>query len=179
MSFRSFSLAAAAATTLAVSFATTLPALAADLTISDAYARSAGAFAKTGAAYFQVSNQAGTADRLIEVRSDVAKLAQLHSVLNLENGVVGMRHLKEGLVVPAGGSAVLKRGGTHVMFMGLASGFEQGQVISVTLVFENAGEIDVDIAVDLLRKPGEAGMNMDGMNMNGMGVGTTSASDPG
>jgi periplasmic copper chaperone A len=178
MSFRSFSFAAAA-TTFAIGFATTLPALAADITIRDAYARSAGAFAKTGAAYFQVLNPSKTDDRLMEVRSDVAKLTRLHSVQNLENGVVGMRHLSEGLLIPAGGSTVLKRGGTHVMFMGLSSAFEQGQVISVTLVFETAGEIEVDIAVDLLRKPGDAGPEAEGMNMDGMNKGNTGDADMG
>jgi periplasmic copper chaperone A len=175
MSFRSFSIAAvAAATTLVASFSA---ALAADITIHDAYARSAGSFAKTGAAYFEVSNAAETADRLIEVRSDVAKLAQLHSVDTLENGVVAMRHLKDGLVIPASGSTLLKRGGTHVMFMGLSSAFEQGQVISVTLVFENAGELEVGIAVDLLRKPGEAGPKTEGMDMDGMNMGNIAGTE--
>ena len=50
---------------------------------------------------------------------------------------------------------MLERGGLHVMFMGLNGPFEEGAAVDVTLVFENAGEIDVAIPVDLRRGPAE------------------------
>jgi copper(I)-binding protein len=39
------------------------------------------------------------------------------------------------------------------MFLGLTQPFEQGKMIPVTLVFERAGEIAVEIPVDLARRP--------------------------
>jgi hypothetical protein len=38
------------------------------------------------------------------------------------------------------------------MFMGLMDPWEHGQSISLTLVFENAGEIDIQVDIDLERK---------------------------
>ena len=51
----------------------------------------------------------------------------------------------------AGGSHALKRGGDHVMFMGLSQPFEPGVTVPVVLEFEKAGEIRVEIPVDLDR----------------------------
>ena len=38
------------------------------------------------------------------------------------------------------------------MFMGLTQGWEQGDVVSVTLHFEKAGEVSLDVVVDRERK---------------------------
>ena len=48
---------------------------------------------------------------------------------------------------------MMKRGGHHVMLMGLTDSLDQGEAISVTLTFEKAGDVVVDIPVDLERKP--------------------------
>ena len=55
----------------------------------------------------------------------------------------------------------LARGGDHVMFMGLNAPFEQGNMLNVTLVFEKAGEIEVQIPVDLERTEMEMPMEHD------------------
>ena len=46
---------------------------------------------------------------------------------------------------------MLKRGGDHVMFMGLTGPMNDGESVTVTLQFEKAGEITMDIPVDLKR----------------------------
>ena len=38
------------------------------------------------------------------------------------------------------------------MFMGLTTPWENGQIIPLTLVFKNAGEMDIRLTVDLKRK---------------------------
>ena len=65
-----------------------------------------------------------------------------------------MREVEDGIAVPANGMHALKRGGDHVMFMGLDGALPEGETISVTLTFENAGEITLDIPVDNDRKAG-------------------------
>ena len=52
-----------------------------DIKITDAYARSAGKMAKSGAAFLVIENLSGTEDRLMEVWSDAAKRVQLHTCL--------------------------------------------------------------------------------------------------
>ncbi|MCT8161513.1 copper chaperone PCu(A)C [Pseudoruegeria sp. SHC-113] len=144
MSFAKTLLAASTAVLLAV------PAFAADATIEvrDAYARAAGATAKAGAAFMEIANTGEAADRLIDARSDAAAKVELHTHKDMGDGVMKMMHVEEGFEVPAGGMVMLERGGNHVMFMGLTAPFEQGKMLDVTLVFENAGEIAVQIPVD-------------------------------
>ena len=128
-----------------------MPAFA-EITIDDAYARSSGMSAKAGAAFFVIHNSGAEDDQLINATSDVSKLVELHTHKDMGDGVMKMMHVPEGFTIPAGGEHALARGGDHVMFMGINEGFEQGDILTVTLTFEKAGDITVDIPVDLERK---------------------------
>ena len=127
--------------------------LSADIMVTDAYARVARPNAPTGAAFMEITNSTGTADRLIEARSDVAKRVELHTHIEQGDGIMVMTRLEEGIAFGPGASHAMKRGGDHVMLMGLTMPLSQGDVIQVTLVFENAGEITVSIPVDNTRAP--------------------------
>lgn len=61
-----------------------------------------------------------------------------------------MRMLRpeEGIAIPAGETHELARGGDHVMFMGLTRAVKDGDTVMLTLTFEHAGEVTVDIPVD-------------------------------
>lgn len=143
-------LAAAAAT-----FCLALPAHADGMMIEDAYARSASPTAQSGAAFMHIMNHTGQDDRLVGVASPAAELVQLHTHKEDDNGVMQMIHVEEGFALPAGETLILQRGGNHVMFMGLTAPMEQGAMVPVTLTFEKAGEIQVDVPVDLERMPGD------------------------
>lgn len=138
-----------AAITLAAFFA--LPVAADGIEIHDAYARSASAIAKTGAAFMFIMNTGDVNDRLIGVTSDVAPKVELHTHKDMGDGVMKMVHVEEGFVIPANDTHALARGGDHVMFMGLAKGFAEGEMVTITLTFENAGDVVVEIPVDLVR----------------------------
>lgn len=129
-------------------------AMAEDLAIkvTDAYARSATATAKTGAAFITLMNVTDTDDRLVSAASPAAKRVELHTHEE-SNGIMKMMHVEEGFAVAAGEMIEMQRGGNHVMFMGLNGAFEQGAMVPVTLTFEKAGEIEVMVPVDLERKP--------------------------
>lgn len=132
---------------LAAAFAALIssPALAADVTVHDAWARpSPSPMMKAGAAYAVVENT-GAADRLIAARSDAADRVELHTHIR-EGDVMRMRQVPE-IPVPAKGSVALKPGGYHVMLMELKAPLKEGTRISVTLVFEKAGEITLDVPV--------------------------------
>lgn len=146
MSFTSKLLAAAVAVTFA------LPALADGMMINDAYARTAMKGAKSGAAFMQIMNHTDSDDRLIGASSEIAKKVELHTHKDIGDGVMKMMHVKEGFAIPAGGMHALARGGDHVMFMGLTQDMIAGESVEVTLTFEKAGEIVVQIPVDLERR---------------------------
>lgn len=146
-------------------------ALAQDITITDPYARSSSKMASAGAAFMVIENAAETADTLVEARSDVAKKVELHTHIEGDDGVMQMRQVEGGIEIPAGGETALQRGGLHVMFMGLNEPFEQGEMLDVTLVFENAGEVELQIPVDLERKPMHGEMDHSKMDHGKMGHG--------
>ena len=125
----------------------------AEITIQDAYARASGPSAKSGAAFMTIVNDGDSADRLLGASAEIADVAELHTHIEDANGVMKMREIEGGIAVPANGSHVLMRGGDHVMLMGLTAPMNDGDTVPITLTFETAGEIRVDVPVDLDRKP--------------------------
>jgi copper(I)-binding protein len=154
MSFKSFVFAATSATAITLAGA----AMAGGMMVQDAYARVSTKMSASGAAFMQIMNHTGADDRLVDARSDVAERVELHTHLSDANGVMKMVHVEEGFAIPAGETHMLKRGGDHVMFLGLKESLHHGDVVSLTLVFEKAGEVSVEVPVDLERKPNHGGM---------------------
>lgn len=141
----------------------TLPAFAGDIMIMDPFARSGP---KSGAAFFTIMNQSDTDDRLIAAQSDAAPRVELHTHIEDENGVMKMREIEGGIAIPAGETHALQRGGDHVMFMGLSEPMQQGATVQVTLTFEKAGDVVVDIPVDNARKSQHGGHGSMGHKSN-------------
>lgn len=141
-----------------------LPAFA-DITIADPYARSSGALAKAGAAFLTIQNTGDEDDQLIDAKSDISKITELHTHKDMGDGIMKMLHVPEGFTIPAHGSHALARGGDHVMFMGLLKPMNQGDIVTVVLTFEKAGDITVEIPVDLERQDAPGMMPMDGTGM--------------
>ncbi len=152
MSFKSTFLAAVAALTL------TGAAQAGDIMVTDPYARSATATSVTGAAFMTLTNRGDQDDTLIAAESEIAERVELHTHIENDQGVMQMREVEGGFAVPAGGEHVLKRGGDHVMFMGLRAPLTDGDTIPLTLRFEKAGDIVIEVPVDRARKPDHGAM---------------------
>lgn len=155
MSFKSTLCAAVAAFTL------TGPALAdmdKAIMVMDPYARSSTMASESGAAFMVLMNHTDADDRLLSASSDIAERVELHTHIEDANGVMQMREVEDGFVVPAGGMHALERGGDHVMFLGLKQSLSDGETVSVTLKFETAGDVVVEIPVDLTRKPKDGAM---------------------
>jgi copper(I)-binding protein len=156
MSLKSVLLAASAAAVLAT---TALADHANKIMVHDQYARVSSPTAKAGAAFMEIINHTDSDDQLVAVRSDVAARVELHTHKETGDGVMKMMHVEEGFAVPAGGAHLLKRGGDHVMFMGLNRALNHGDVVTLTLVFDKAGEVEIEIPVDLERKAEAHGHN--------------------
>lgn len=115
------------------------------IVVQDPFARPAPA-AGSGGAFMTIVNNTGQADRLVSAQSPAAMMVELHETVN-EGGVMKMVHQPQGFEIPARGKVELKPGGKHVMLMGLKSALEAGQTIQITLKFEKAGEITVNVPV--------------------------------
>ncbi|MEO9778097.1 MAG: copper chaperone PCu(A)C [Sedimentitalea sp.] len=130
---------------------------AANISVMDPYARSSTASSATGAAFMMLKNGTDQDDRLVAVKSDIAERVELHTHIEDANGVMKMREVEGGFEVAAGETHMLKRGGDHVMFLGLKQPLSDGDIIPLTLTFEKAGDVMIEVPVDLARKPKAGG----------------------
>ncbi|MBM7066424.1 copper chaperone PCu(A)C [Actibacterium sp. 188UL27-1] len=135
----------------AVAICAAMPVFAEAIEVDGAYARSSGPNAKAGAAFMELRNTSGEEDKLVGARSDVAARVELHTHEDAGNGVMKMIELEDGITIPAGASHMMERGGDHVMFMGLKESLVQGETVTVTLEFEKAGDVELQIPVDLTK----------------------------
>lgn len=129
-----------------------LPAFAHDYTlgalkIGHPWIRATAAAGATGGGYLVVRNTGTEPDRLLRVESSAAGTIELHN-MSMEGGVMRMRPLADGIPIPAGAEVMLQPSGLHVMFMQTRQRFEQGSRIPARLVFERAGAVDVEFAVE-------------------------------
>ena len=65
--------------------------------------------------------------------------------MKMDGDTMKMSEMKDGLEIPAGAKVELKPGSYHVMFMGLTTGIKEGDTVKVTLKFEKAGEVEVEM----------------------------------
>ncbi|MCF1710027.1 copper chaperone PCu(A)C [Tabrizicola sp. J26] len=105
------------------------------------------ATAMAAGGYLAISNEGPEPDRLIGARADFAKETSIHESKTDAAGVTSMSEVK-GIDIPPGDTAVLERGGYHIMFMGLSQPLKEGDMVPVTLIFEKAGEVPVEFMVD-------------------------------
>ena len=117
-----------------------------DLHIDHPWARATAPQQQNGAAYFTVANE-GAADRLLEAQSPVASRVELHTHDVDSAGVMRMRQV-EAIDLPAGETTALRPGGLHVMLIGLEDRLVEGEALPLTLVFEKAGAVEVEVAVE-------------------------------
>ena len=117
-----------------------------ELTVTAPWARASAGMARAGAAFMTITN-AGTGDRLIAASADVSARVELHTHIMSADGVMQMREVEGGIEVEAEGETLLEPGGLHVMFLGLEAHFEEGTRFPLTLTFERAGDVTVEVEV--------------------------------
>ena len=103
--------------------------------------------APTVAAYFVIHNQGKTADRLLSADTPIAGEAQLHEHV-MQNDMMKMQHVPS-VEIPAGGEVTFAPMAYHVMLLNLKdrSLLTDGKRFPMTLHFEKAGDVKVDVAV--------------------------------
>ncbi|MET3898813.1 copper(I)-binding protein [Devosia sp. UYZn731] len=128
------------------------------LELSGGFARATLPNAPVGGAFVTITNKGATDDRLVSVSSPAADVGQIHD-MSMEGDVMKMRQLPDGVVIPAGETVTLEPAGLHMMFMGLKQPFVEGQTVKITLTFEAAGRVDLDVPV--LGAAADSAMHMD------------------
>ena len=129
-----------------------------DLELTGAFTRATLPNAPVGGGYVTITNKGDEADRLVSAQSSFSPDVQIHEMA-VVNDVMQMQQLPEGLEIPAGETVTLAPGGLHMMFMNISAPFVEGETVPVTLVFEKAGEVEIELAVQAF---GASGMNTSG-----------------
>ncbi len=128
----------------------TSPAYAASIQITDAEAEMEAD--DTADLYMTITNTGSTTDRLYAVKTKVAKIAKLVAISEAEETAqkVAGEEMTDAATfeVPAGGSLVLSEDGFHIELQQMTKKFQEGDTIMVTLFFENAGGVKVELEVE-------------------------------
>jgi copper(I)-binding protein len=129
-------------------------AAAADMvTVNEPYVRLAPPNAPATAAFMVIKNAGDKDVKVVKADNPASKVTELHTHLN-ENGVMKMRPVA-AIDVKSKGEAVLKPGGLHVMLIDMKAPMKEGDVVPITLTFDDGSSKKVDAKVV---KPMAAGM---------------------
>ena len=113
--------------------------------VSGAWSRAMPPSAPTGAVYFTLDNPGEQPERLLGAQTPRAGKTELHTHVH-EGEIMRMQQV-ESVEIPAGGQAEFKPGGHHVMLFELKQPLNAGEQFPLTLIFEHAGEVVVDVLI--------------------------------
>jgi periplasmic copper chaperone A len=140
------------------------------VSISGAWARTSPSAVTNGAAYVTITAEDGDVLTGASVDASVAAVAEVHETVMAGGGdshsgmsdttmagmsdttmaggmgAMTMQEIPE-LVIPAGEAVMMKPGGYHIMLMELVEPLELGSTFTLTLTFENAGDVEVEVPV--------------------------------
>jgi copper(I)-binding protein len=153
MSFRLTLASLALATAVAVGLPpTALAGPAAGITIDNPWTRATAPGQAVAGGFMTVVNGTAVEDRLVSASSPVAKEVQIHNT-TMDDGVMRMRPMADGVAIPAGGRVEFKPRALHLMFMGLQAPLAAGSTVPVTLEFARAGKVSATFRVDAVAPP--------------------------
>ena len=116
------------------------------LVFNDARVRATLPGAHVTAAYVSITNKGDRPEYLTGAVTRLATHVEIHK-MEMDGDVMKMRPLGASLEIPAGQTITLKPGGLHLMLMGLTTAAKKGDTASLTLIFEHAGEIELNVPV--------------------------------
>lgn len=133
-----------------------LAAAADNVTVQDPYVRLAPPNAPATGAFMVIKNTGDKDVKVLKADNPASRVTELHTHLN-ENGVMKMRPVP-AIDVKAKGQAVLQPGGLHVMMIDLKAPMKEGDIVPITLTFDDGSSKQVDAKVV---RPMAAGMPME------------------
>jgi periplasmic copper chaperone A len=146
MNLRSFTLALALLLAGSAGGAFAHDYQAGSLKIAHPWARFTVPGQSAGGAFFSVQNT-GAADRLVGASSPAAERVEMHTMA-MEGNLMKMREVN-AIALPAGQTVDLQPSTSfHLMMMGLKAPLKQGDKVPLTLRFEKAGEVKVELKVE-------------------------------
>ena len=118
--------------------------MAQEVQIDNGFVRAMPASVPNSAAYMTLINK-GDAKTLVGVRTEAAKDAQLHTLVE-EQGLVKMRQVPE-LELPKDSELELMPSGNHIMLLGLTRTLDEGDEVELTLIYADGSEQNITLPV--------------------------------
>ena len=122
-----------------------LAAAADNVTVQDPYVRLAPPNAPATGAFMVIKNIGDKDVRVLKADNPASKATELHNHIN-DGGVMKMRPVSS-IDIKAKGEAILKPGGLHVMLIDLKAPMKEGDVVPITLNFDDGSSRKVDAQV--------------------------------
>jgi periplasmic copper chaperone A len=126
-----------------------------NVSVHEPYVRLAPPNAPATGAFMVIRNGGEKDIKVVKADNPVSKVTELHTHLN-DGGVMKMRPVP-GIDIKAKGEAVLKPGSLHIMMIDLKAPMKEGDVVPITLTFDDGSSKQVDAKVV---RPMAAGMSM-------------------
>jgi copper(I)-binding protein len=115
-----------------------------NVSVQSAWARATVQGQKATGAFMTLT--AKTATTLVGVSTSVAGVAEVHE-MKMDNNVMQMRALPDGLALPTGKAVALQPGGYHVMLMDLKLPLQKDTTIPLTLRFKDAKGVESSLDI--------------------------------
>ena len=131
-----------------------LPASAANVSVTDAWARATMPGQQVSGAYMKIASDADA--KLVGASSPAIPRVEVHE-MKMDGDVMRMREVK-AVDLPKGKAVSLEPGGYHIMLMNLKKPIAAGEVIPLKLVVESGGKQQVVEVKAEARAPGSDAM---------------------
>ncbi len=131
------------------------------LKIEHPWSRPTPISALTAVGYLVISNTGAAPDRFLGGKSPFAAQIQIH-LMSMDRGIMRMRPVDGGMVLPPHGTVRFEPGGYHLMLVAPKRPFRIGDRIPATLLFARAGALHVEFYVQA-EAPGDGQDRMSGM----------------
>lgn len=131
-----------------------------DIFVSNAWVQAMPPSQKITAAFMNITNNSNKEAVLVSVSSDIAGAAEIHQMSEM-NGMMNMSMINE-LRIPALGKVVLQPSGFHIMLINLKKSADKGDIVPITLHFQDGSVVVVKAQVKLQQ---EDRSSMPGMKM--------------
>ncbi|AVI62091.1 copper chaperone PCu(A)C [Halomonas sp. GFAJ-1] len=102
--------------------------------------------AGAGGGFVTLTNHGDQGDRLVSASTPITERTEIHT-MEMDGEVMRMVPLPGGIEIPAGESVALAPGGLHLMFMDLPRPIVEGEPLPVTLEFQRADSIELQLQV--------------------------------
>lgn len=136
---------------------TAIPAIAhdfraGDIAIGHPWTRATPPGAKVGGGYLTLSNEGDATDQILGGTSAAAGRVEIH-LMEMTDGIMKMRPVIGGVEIAPGQTVEFAPGGYHLMLMELAQPIADGARIPLTLEFQKAGKVEIELAAGPLGGP--------------------------